>query len=154
MQTSLHLWMVDCWRVSGSPAFRAKAMALAAACKRAKRKFASTSPRWGIFLGSNPLYSQASLTHREWRSSCYVLLTVLRRRVQGVCSRGDKCKYSHDLATIVHFNSKEKGICFDYLRNQCHRGLLCRFSHDLSNIAQQCQVKRHPCIFATRAPKA
>lgn len=59
---------------------------------------------------------------------------------KGVCSRGDKCKYSHDLATIVHFNSKEKGICFDYLRNQCHRGLLCRFSHDLSNIAQQCQV--------------
>ncbi|GFR47080.1 hypothetical protein Agub_g8767 [Astrephomene gubernaculifera] len=59
---------------------------------------------------------------------------------KGVCSRGEKCKYSHDLATIVHFNSKEKGICFDYLRNQCHRGLLCRFSHDLSNIAQQCQV--------------
>ncbi|KAG2488053.1 hypothetical protein HYH03_013358 [Edaphochlamys debaryana] len=59
---------------------------------------------------------------------------------KGVCSRGDKCKYSHDLATIVHFNSKEKGICFDYLRNQCHRGLLCRFSHDLSNIAQQCQA--------------
>ena len=61
---------------------------------------------------------------------------------KGVCTRGDKCKYSHDLATIVHFNSKEKGICFDYLRNQCHRGLLCRFSHDLSNIAQQCQVRR------------
>lgn len=58
-----------------------------------------------------------------------------------MCSRGDKCKYSHDLATIVTFNSKEKGICFDYLRNQCHRGLLCRFSHDLSNIAQQCQVQ-------------
>lgn len=47
------------------------------------------------------------------------------------------CRYSHDLATIVSFNSKEKGICFDYLRNQCTRGLLCRFSHDLSNIAQQ-----------------
>ena len=61
---------------------------------------------------------------------------------KGLCTRGDKCKYSHDLATIVHFNSKEKGICFDYLRNQCHRGLLCRFSHDLSNIAQQCQI---PC---------
>jgi hypothetical protein len=59
---------------------------------------------------------------------------------KGMCTRGDKCKYSHDIATIVQFNSKEKGICFDYLRNQCHRGLLCRFSHDLSNIAQQCQV--------------
>jgi hypothetical protein len=59
---------------------------------------------------------------------------------KGMCTRGDKCKYSHDIATIVHFNSREKGICFDYLRNQCHRGLLCRFSHDLSNIAQQCQV--------------
>ena len=23
--------------------------------------------------------------------------------------RGDKCKFSHDLATIVQFNSKEKG---------------------------------------------
>jgi hypothetical protein len=60
---------------------------------------------------------------------------------KGMCTRGDKCKYSHDIATIVHFNSREKGICFDYLRNQCHRGLLCRFSHDLSNIAQQCQVR-------------
>ncbi|KIY93628.1 putative zinc finger protein [Monoraphidium neglectum] len=59
---------------------------------------------------------------------------------KGMCTRGDKCKYSHDIATIVHFNSREKGICFDYLRNQCHRGLLCRFSHDLSNIAQQCQL--------------
>lgn len=63
--------------------------------------------------------------------------------LQGMCTRGDKCKYSHDVATIVNFNSKEKGICFDYLRNQCSRGLLCRFSHDLSNIAQQCQVG-HP----------
>jgi hypothetical protein len=61
---------------------------------------------------------------------------------KGMCTRGDKCKYSHDIATIVQFNSKEKGICFDYLRSQCHRGLLCRFSHDLSNIAQQCQVRR------------
>eukprot|EP00878_Enallax_costatus_P019126 GHUV01020168.1.p1 GENE.GHUV01020168.1~~GHUV01020168.1.p1 ORF type:complete len:217 (+),score=29.48 GHUV01020168.1:254-904(+) len=63
---------------------------------------------------------------------------------KGMCTRGDKCKYSHDIDTIVHFNSKEKGICFDYLRNQCHRGLLCRFSHDLSNIAQQCQVRGVP----------
>jgi len=59
---------------------------------------------------------------------------------KGMCTRGDKCKFSHDLATIVKYNSREKGICFDYLRNQCHRGLLCRFSHDLSNIASQCQV--------------
>eukprot|EP00201_Polytomella_parva_P021419 CAMPEP_0175040030 /NCGR_PEP_ID=MMETSP0052_2-20121109/997_1 /TAXON_ID=51329 ORGANISM="Polytomella parva, Strain SAG 63-3" /NCGR_SAMPLE_ID=MMETSP0052_2 /ASSEMBLY_ACC=CAM_ASM_000194 /LENGTH=1419 /DNA_ID=CAMNT_0016302117 /DNA_START=59 /DNA_END=4315 /DNA_ORIENTATION=- len=59
---------------------------------------------------------------------------------KGQCTRGDKCKYSHDLATIVQFNSKEKGICFDFLRNQCNRGLLCRFSHDLSNITQQCQA--------------
>ncbi|GAX78063.1 hypothetical protein CEUSTIGMA_g5505.t1 [Chlamydomonas eustigma] len=58
---------------------------------------------------------------------------------KGMCSRGDRCKYSHDVATIVNFNSKEKGICFDYLRNQCQRGLLCRFSHDLSTITQQCQ---------------
>jgi hypothetical protein len=64
---------------------------------------------------------------------------------KGLCTRGDKCKFSHDIATIVQFNSKEKGICFDYLRNQCHRGLLCRFSHDLSNIAQQCQVRNIAC---------
>ncbi|GIL62034.1 hypothetical protein Vafri_16356 [Volvox africanus] len=77
---------------------------------------------------------QASTTSQEGKAQICFDFT------KGVCSRGDKCKYSHDLATIVHFNSKEKGICFDYLRNQCHRGLLCRFSHDLSNIAQQCQV--------------
>lgn len=28
---------------------------------------------------------------------------------KGMCTRGDKCKYTHDLATIVQFNSKEKG---------------------------------------------
>ncbi len=28
---------------------------------------------------------------------------------KGLCTRGDKCKYSHDLATIVHVNSREKG---------------------------------------------
>lgn len=28
---------------------------------------------------------------------------------KGMCMRGDKCKFSHDLATIVQFNSKEKG---------------------------------------------
>jgi hypothetical protein len=28
---------------------------------------------------------------------------------KGQCLRGDKCKYSHDLDTIVTFNSKEKG---------------------------------------------
>eukprot|EP01024_Parvocaulis_polyphysoides_P036913 TRINITY_DN327_c0_g1_i1.p1 TRINITY_DN327_c0_g1~~TRINITY_DN327_c0_g1_i1.p1 ORF type:complete len:399 (-),score=53.46 TRINITY_DN327_c0_g1_i1:1025-2221(-) len=51
------------------------------------------------------------------------------------CNRGDKCKYSHDIATIIKYNSKEKGICFDFLRGQCLRGMLCKFSHDLSNIA-------------------
>eukprot|EP01025_Chloroclados_australasicus_P033254 TRINITY_DN3383_c0_g1_i1.p1 TRINITY_DN3383_c0_g1~~TRINITY_DN3383_c0_g1_i1.p1 ORF type:complete len:359 (-),score=-3.59 TRINITY_DN3383_c0_g1_i1:291-1238(-) len=51
------------------------------------------------------------------------------------CSRGDRCKYSHDIATIIGYNSQEKGICFDFLRGQCMRGMLCKFSHDLSNIA-------------------
>eukprot|EP01025_Chloroclados_australasicus_P050517 TRINITY_DN5816_c0_g5_i1.p3 TRINITY_DN5816_c0_g5~~TRINITY_DN5816_c0_g5_i1.p3 ORF type:complete len:399 (-),score=67.38 TRINITY_DN5816_c0_g5_i1:3333-4529(-) len=51
------------------------------------------------------------------------------------CNRGDKCKYSHDIATIIKYNSREKGICFDFLRGQCSRGMLCKFSHDLSNIA-------------------
>ncbi|KXZ41805.1 hypothetical protein GPECTOR_277g727 [Gonium pectorale] len=83
--------------------------------------------------GQNDAARQASIAQEGKAQICFDF-------TKGVCSRGDKCKYSHDLATIVHFNSKEKGICFDYLRNQCHRGLLCRFSHDLSNIAQQCQV--------------
>eukprot|EP01023_Acetabularia_acetabulum_P003232 TRINITY_DN11367_c0_g2_i4.p1 TRINITY_DN11367_c0_g2~~TRINITY_DN11367_c0_g2_i4.p1 ORF type:complete len:365 (+),score=85.71 TRINITY_DN11367_c0_g2_i4:102-1097(+) len=54
---------------------------------------------------------------------------------KGKCGRGDKCKFSHDIATIVQFNSQEQGICFDYLRGQCDRGLLCKFSHDLQNIS-------------------
>lgn len=60
---------------------------------------------------------------------------------KGVCTRGNSCKFSHDVALIVSVNSQERGICFDFLRGQCHRGLLCRFSHDLSSLAaQQCQV--------------
>lgn len=56
---------------------------------------------------------------------------------KGACSRGDTCKYSHDIALIVSINSQERGICFDHLKGQCNRGLLCRFSHDLSSIAMQ-----------------
>lgn len=56
---------------------------------------------------------------------------------KGACSRGDTCKYSHDIALIVSINSQERGICFDHLKGQCNRGLLCRFSHDLSFIAMQ-----------------
>ena len=60
---------------------------------------------------------------------------------KGFCTRGNSCKFSHDVALIVSVNSQERGICFDFLRGQCHRGLLCRFSHDLSSLAaQQCQV--------------
>ena len=55
---------------------------------------------------------------------------------KGVCSRGESCRFSHDIATIVTVNSQERGICFDFVRGQCNRGLLCRFSHDLSNLAQ------------------
>ncbi|KAK9868243.1 hypothetical protein WJX84_006440 [Apatococcus fuscideae] len=56
---------------------------------------------------------------------------------KGLCTRGEACKYSHDIALIVKVNSQERGICFDFLRGQCSRGLLCRFSHDLSNITSQ-----------------
>eukprot|EP01023_Acetabularia_acetabulum_P040876 TRINITY_DN3969_c0_g1_i2.p1 TRINITY_DN3969_c0_g1~~TRINITY_DN3969_c0_g1_i2.p1 ORF type:complete len:410 (+),score=60.88 TRINITY_DN3969_c0_g1_i2:141-1370(+) len=55
---------------------------------------------------------------------------------KGRCGRGDKCKYSHDIATIVKFNSREQGICFDFLRGQCDRGLLCKFSHEMNSIAK------------------
>lgn len=55
---------------------------------------------------------------------------------KGACGRGENCRFSHDIATIVNVNSQERGICFDFVRGQCNRGLLCRFSHDLSNLSQ------------------
>lgn len=68
---------------------------------------------------------------------------------KGVCTRGNSCKFSHDVALIVSVNSQERGICFDFLRGQCHRGLLCRFSHDLSSLAaQQCQVISFQALFS------
>eukprot|EP00890_Picochlorum_soloecismus_P004375 jgi/Picsp_1/4939/NSC_02303-R1_hypothetical zinc finger protein len=53
---------------------------------------------------------------------------------KGQCSRGDGCKYSHDVNYIIEVNSQEKGICFDYLKGTCARGMMCRFSHDLNNL--------------------
>lgn len=53
---------------------------------------------------------------------------------KGQCSRGDGCKYSHDVNYIIEVNSQEKGICFDYLKGTCSRGMMCRFSHDLNNL--------------------
>ncbi|KAF5836836.1 hypothetical protein DUNSADRAFT_5327 [Dunaliella salina] len=76
---------------------------------------------------------------------------------KGLCTRGDKCKFTHDLATIVSVNSREKGICFDFLRpSGCHRGLLCRFSHDLSSIQQQCaqQSAQSGCSEGAQASSA
>lgn len=111
-------------------------------------------------------------------------MTICYDFTKGLCSRGDKCKFSHDIATIVHFNSKEKGarhgaaqhapgraltgwpahargpplaagICFDFLRpSGCHRGLLCRFSHDLASIQQQCAGQSAGPEGACRATKA
>ncbi len=66
---------------------------------------------------------------------------------KGLCTRGEACKYSHDIALIVKVNSQERGICFDFLRGQCSRGLLCRFSHDLSNITSQSSQVEHPKAF-------
>ena len=73
---------------------------------------------------------------------------------KGLCTRGEACKYSHDIALIVKVNSQERGICFDFLRGQCSRGLLCRFSHDLSNItSQSSQVMQqgHPPLYCQAA---
>ncbi len=40
--------------------------------------------------------------HQRSKSICFDF-------TKGLCLRGDKCKFSHDIATIVQFNSKEKG---------------------------------------------
>ena len=53
---------------------------------------------------------------------------------KGQCSRGNACKFSHNIDLIITVNSREKGICFDFLKGLCARGLLCRFSHDLCNL--------------------
>lgn len=53
---------------------------------------------------------------------------------KGQCSRGNACKFSHNIDLIITVNSREKGICFDFLKGLCARGLLCRFSHDLRNL--------------------
>ena len=56
---------------------------------------------------------------------------------KGTCTRGEACKFSHDIKRIIEVNSQERGICFDFLRHACSRGALCRFSHDLSNFDPQ-----------------
>ena len=72
------------------------------------------------------------------------------------CTRGNACKFSHDINLIIEVNSQERGICFDYLRNTCSRGPLCRFSHDLSNFTPQDAQVCTACCLATavrmRAP--
>ena len=65
------------------------------------------------------------------------------------CTRGNACKFSHDINLIIEVNSQERGICFDFLRNTCSRGPLCRFSHDLSNfMPQDAQVCTPVCCTA------
>lgn len=56
---------------------------------------------------------------------------------KGTCTRGEACKFSHDIKRIIEVNSQEQGICFDFLRGACSRGAMCRFSHDLSNFDPQ-----------------
>ncbi|CAG9461766.1 unnamed protein product [Pedinophyceae sp. YPF-701] len=54
---------------------------------------------------------------------------------KGLCRRGARCKFSHDIATIVAVNSQYRGVCFDFARGECTRGVLCKFSHDPGVIA-------------------
>eukprot|EP01023_Acetabularia_acetabulum_P001494 TRINITY_DN1058_c1_g1_i1.p1 TRINITY_DN1058_c1_g1~~TRINITY_DN1058_c1_g1_i1.p1 ORF type:complete len:389 (-),score=91.90 TRINITY_DN1058_c1_g1_i1:140-1306(-) len=87
-----------------------------------------------VAAGGN--YNNAQVSHFDSSGDCdEEEVQICYDFTKNQCNRGDKCKYSHDIATIIKYNSKEKGICFDFLRGQCLRGMLCKFSHDLSNIA-------------------
>jgi len=45
--------------------------------------------------------------------------------LNGVCRRGEDCKFSHEM--------EERQVCRDFLNNMCRRGSDCRFSHDREN---------------------
>jgi hypothetical protein len=58
---------------------------------------------------------------------------------QGVCQRGNDCRYSHDLSLIARTargaSQKSGELCYDYLRGRCNRGASCKYSHNISFLA-------------------
>jgi hypothetical protein len=71
-----------------------------------------------------------SSQRRSTKSVCYDF-------VKNQCSRGDVCKYSHDIASILYANRQpSRGgknvmnvMCLDFSRGRCLRGDACRFAH-------------------------
>lgn len=50
---------------------------------------------------------------------------------RGECSRGDRCRYSHDGPGGVSTRVDGREICGDFKRGTCNRGDTCRYSHDI-----------------------
>jgi len=83
---------------------------------------------------SNPANDQREHQHQQRPTHLVPKEQICFDFTKGQCRRGASCKFSHDVAHIIHVNSQEKGICFDFLKGTCARGVLCRFSHDLNNL--------------------
>ncbi|KAK3267335.1 hypothetical protein CYMTET_24100, partial [Cymbomonas tetramitiformis] len=54
---------------------------------------------------------------------------------KGKCTRGEGCRFSHDLSLASAPAQSKGGICFDFTKGQCNRGETCRFSHDMPTSA-------------------
>ena len=98
---------------------------------------------------STPPHDQREQQHRHQQHQQRPTQLVPKEQIcfdftKGHCRRGASCKFSHDVAHIIHVNSQEKGICFDFLKGTCARGVLCRFSHDLNNLPAGVALQHGP----------
>jgi len=50
---------------------------------------------------------------------------------RGECSRGDRCRYSHEGPGGVSTRADGREMCGDFKRGMCSRGDTCRYSHDI-----------------------
>ena len=57
------------------------------------------------------------------------ILTKHLNTLEGECTRGDSCRYSHDGAS-PRTGGGGGNTCYAFQRGECNRGDGCRFSHE------------------------
>lgn len=65
--------------------------------------------------------------------------------LRGECPRGNLCRFSHDVLTLVNnwlaecpnvvASTTSRGICYDFCKGSCKRGTKCQWTHHPIEIA-------------------
>lgn len=98
--------------------------------KNNKQKQAKLSPNFAANISTDDAKKPNSASSKP---SPFVPRLICRYFMEGICSKGDKCTFSHSVVpnkTVEEARVKEP--CKFFIMGSCMKGEACYFSHDLS----------------------